>query len=132
MIQFYYNGSDPKANKWGHSQNPPSKYISDNIITKCCTNITDLVHAFNDNNGHNYIFNNLYQYRPFKAVLFDYWWLEPGDKVKISTGSEAQGDVRIVESYIFSMTISGIQNLKTTIEAKGKQYLGKEEANVIQ
>ena len=131
LIQFYYGGSDPKPFKYGHAQERPSEYVSDNLITKCCTDIGDFVRNFNDNNGHNYIFGNLYQYRPFRAVLFDYWWLEPGDKVIIDTGTIVEGDQESVESYVLSMTITGIQHLKTTIEAKGQQYLRKEEEDVI-
>lgn len=127
-IEFPYSNKDDSNIEtlhyaYGFASDTPSRYISDNLITKCCSNISTFVKAFS-NNSNNYIFYDIYKYRPYKAVLFDYWWLEPGDKVIIHTGAE---DTPTVTSYVFSVTISGIQNIKTTINANGEKYLGKDE-----
>lgn len=128
-MQFAYGGESDQYYKLGYGSATPSIYISNNIITKCCSNVRGLISAFYDNVGNNYIFNDVYKYRPYKAKLFDYWWLEPGDKVSIQTGVE---DTPIINSYVFSVKLSGVHNMKVTINADGKQYLGKDEMNGIQ
>lgn len=126
-INFSYNSSDEKNYLYGYASETPSMYTSsDNLIANCSTDISQYVWSF-ENNG---VFKDVYKYRPFKAVLFDYWWLEPGDKVVIETGATAD-DVTAVTSFVFSVSISGIKNMKITINADGEQYLGKEEANAV-
>ena len=128
-IKIAYGSESEKYYSYGYGAENPSVYsTSDNCIAKCCSDVSELVKAFNDNTGNNYLFGNLYKYRPFKAVLFDYWWLEPGDRVDIETDAE---DTPIVSSFVFNISISGIRNIKTTINADGKQYLGKEEMSDV-
>jgi hypothetical protein len=96
----------------------------DNIITKCCTDISELVKNFNNTNGNNYIFADLYSYRPFSVKLFGEWWVEAGDKVKIKTTFE---DIPEMESFVFSRKLKGINGMKVSLEAKGNEFLGKDE-----
>lgn len=121
-IRFKYN-KDLNFD-YGHSATRQSWYVSDNIITSCCSDVGDFVTAFNNNNGNNYIFNDLYSYRPFSADVFARWWLEPGDKVKIKTGYD---DTETVESFVFERTIKGINGMRVTLKTKGTEFLGKDE-----
>lgn len=121
-ISFPYN--DNKHYAYGSDKNN-SCYLSDNIITRMMTNNRDFVFGFKRTpNGKNFIFNDLYTYRPFKADVLARWWLEPGDRVTIQTGFS---DMPTVDSFIFSRTIKGINGMKVTLEAKGNQYLGHKE-----
>ncbi len=121
-IRFTYNKN--KDFDYGHSQTRQSWYISDNLITKCCTDVGAIVTAFNDNKGNNYIFSDLYSYRPFTADVFARWWIEPGDKIQIKTG---YNDTEIVESFVFARTIKGINGLRVSLKAQGTEFLGKDE-----
>lgn len=127
-IRFKYN-KDSIFN-YGFSDDKQSWYVSDNIITSCCNyvSVSNLVGAFwknnGDNNIKNYIFNDLYSYRPFSADIFARWWLEPGDKVGIKTGYD---DTEIVESFIFERTIKGINGMRVTLKSQGTEFLGKDE-----
>lgn len=128
IMRFTKNGESDSyysAGYTGLEHIKPCIYVSDNIITKSCSDIENLVLAFRDN----VYFEYKYSYRPYKAVLFDYWWLEPGDKVSIDTGAE---DTPNINSYVFSVKLTGVQNIRVTINADGKQYLGKDEMNVVQ
>lgn len=121
MISFPY--SKDKTFKYGSSEKG-SYYQSDNIITRCCTDIRELVTAFSDNANHNYIFNYVYSYRPYSADIFGRWWIETGDFISIPTTYD---DVKTVESFVLSRTLKGVNGMTCTIEAKGVEYLGKEE-----
>lgn len=121
-IRFKYN-KDLNFD-YGHSATRQSWYVSDNIITSCCSDVGALITAFNDNKGNNYIFNDLYSYRPFSADVFARWWLEPGDKVKIKTGYD---DTETVESFVFERTIKGINGMRVTLKAQGTEFIGKDE-----
>lgn len=116
--QFYY----------GTASESTSVYISDNSITKWCSDISKLVTNFYVKNSAgtvlDRIFYDTYKYRPFTAKLFNYWWLEVGDYVQIKTGYE---DMPYFNSFIFSKTIKGINSMRVTIEAKGTKFLGKEK-----
>lgn len=110
---------------YGFSTDRQSWYISDNIITKSCINASELVTAFKPGNSkNNYIFYDLYSYRPFSADVLSRWWLEPGDKVRIKTG---YNDTEYVESFVFERTIKGINGMKVTIKSHGEEFLGKDE-----
>lgn len=111
---------------YGYAVDRQSWYISDNLITKCCTNAREFVVAFNDNKGNNYIFNDLYSYRPFSAEILYRWWLEPGDKVQIKTG---YNDTETIESFVFERTIKGINGMKINLKSQGTEFLGKDEIN---
>lgn len=125
-IRFEYNKN--KKFDYGYSTGKESWYLSDNELTKCLTGADELVNNFFQRTEqgvvHNYIFYDLYSYRPFSATLFDYWWLEPGDRVQIQTGYT---DTEIVDSFIFSKKIKGINGMSVTIKAGGVEYLGKDE-----
>ena len=121
-IRFRYNKN--KNMDYGYSTQKESWYVSDNLITSCCTDVGDIVTAFNDNKGNNYIFRDLYSYRPFTADVFGRWWLEPGDKIQIKTG---YSDTEIVESFIFERTIKGINGMRVKLKTKGIEFLGKDD-----
>ena len=121
-IRFKYNKD--QNYDYGHSATRQSWYVSDNIITSCCSDVGELVTAFNNNKGNNYIFNDLYSYRPFSADVFARWWLEPGDKVAIKTG---YNDTERVESFVFERTIKGINGMRVTLKAQGTEFIGKDE-----
>lgn len=123
LVKFKYNKDQYFG--WGFSSEKASRYISDNIITSCCSDITELVKAFlQESNALNYIFNDLYSYRPFSADVFARWWLEPGDKVKIKTGYD---DTETIESFVFERTIKGINGMRVTLKAQGTEFIGKDE-----
>lgn len=121
-IRFKYN-KDQNCD-YGHSATRQSWYVSDNIITSCCSDVGELVTAFNNNKGNNYIFNDLYSYRPFSADVFARWWIEPGDKVKIKTGYD---DTETIESFVFERIIKGINGMRVTLKAQGTEFIGKDE-----
>lgn len=121
-IRFKYNKD--KNFDYGHSATRQSWYVSDNLITSCCSDVSEFITAFNDNNGKNYIFNDLYSYRPFSADAFARWWLEPGDKVAVKTG---YNDTETIESFVFERTIKGINGMRVTLKAQGTEFIGKDE-----
>ena len=121
-IRFRYNKN--KNMDYGYSTKKESWYVSDNLITSCCTDAGDIVTAFNNNKGNNYIFRDLYSYRPFMADVFARWWLEPGDKIQIKTG---YSDTEIVESFIFERTIKGINGMRVKLKTRGIEFLGKDD-----
>lgn len=120
MISFPYDNN--KTFKYGSNESY-SFYNSDNIITRCCTDIRTIVTAFNDKN-HNYIFNSLYSYRPYSAEIFGRYWIESGDFISIPTTYD---DIKTVDSFVLTRTLKGINGMVCTIEAKGVEYLGKED-----
>lgn len=69
------------------------------------------------------IAHSVYIYRPFRANIFNRWWVQVGDRVKLPTTDE---DVPYVTSIVFSKTIRGINSMNVEIEAKGVEILGKE------
>lgn len=128
LIKFKYNKDSYFS--YGHTEEEKqSWYISDNIITACCTDIAGIVTSFNDNKGNNYIFYNLYAYRPFKADVYGRWWLECGDKVSIKTGFT---DTETVDSFILERTLKGTNGMRVRLTAEGTEYLGKDEINELQ
>lgn len=127
LIKFKYN-KDSYFSYGFTEQAKQSWYISDNIITACCTDIASLVTSFNDNTGNNYIFGDMYAYRPFKADVYGRWWLECGDKVSIKTGFT---DTKTVDSFILERTLKGTNGLRVKLTAEGTEYLGKDEINEL-
>lgn len=124
-IRFKYNKD--QNSDYGFSTDRQSWYVSDNIITSCCSDVSEFVNAFYQNNSgtiKNYIFYDLYSYRPFSADVFARWWLEPGDKVKIKTGYD---DTETIESFVFERTIKGINGMRVTLKAQGTEFIGKDE-----
>lgn len=128
LIKFKYNKD--KYFVYGFTEaEKQSWYISDNIITSCCTSVTTLVKNFYNDNGNNYIFGDLYAYRPFEADVYGRWWLECGDRVSIKTGFT---DTETVDSFIFERTLKGTNGMRVNIAAQGTEYLGKDEMNELQ
>lgn len=125
MIKFATTASGDDESKYfayGSSYDN-SIYISDNLLTKICPAYSSLI--LNLKKGeNNYIFRDLYIYRPFSADIFGRWWIEVGDKVKLPT---VYADIPMVESFVLSRKIKGINAMTCTIEAKGVEYLGKDE-----
>lgn len=111
----YTYGSD-KNHSW---------YEMKNSLFRMCGNIRSFIHKFWT--PSNYLFYDLLTFRPYKADVFARWWLEPGDRVQIQTGS---ADVPVVDSFVFSRTIKGINGMTVIISAKGKEYLGNKEAEM--
>ncbi|MEE1218590.1 MAG: hypothetical protein U0L20_01545 [Ruminococcus sp.] len=124
LIIFQYNKDVDFKYGYG-TGGKQSWYISENVITKCCTDVTSLITNFSTD-GANYIFNDLYSYRPFSTDIFGRWWIEPGDKVVIKTGFD---DTETVQSFVFCKTIKGINGLRVSLKAQGPEYLGKDEIN---
>ena len=104
-----------------------SRYISDNVLFRMCSDISHFVRGYWNTNGRNYLFYNLLTYRPFKAEVFDRWWLEPGDRVQIQTGCT---DIPVVDSFVLCRKIKGINGMNVTVEAKGNEYLGNKEVEI--
>ena len=127
LVKFKYDKD--KYFAYGHTQEKKqSWYISDNLITSCCTDISELVTNFNDNSGNNYIFDSLYSYCPFKADVYARWWLECGDKVSIKADYT---DTETVDSFVFERTLKGTNGMRVSITANGTEYLGKDEINEL-
>lgn len=102
-----------------------SWYNMKNSLFRMCRNIQSFIYKLWD--PSNYIFYDLLTFRPYKADVFARWWLEPGDRVQIQTGST---DMPVVDSFVFSRTIKGINGMTVIISAKGKEYLGNKEAEI--
>lgn len=141
LIQFY---ATPDSSRWYRiysiSNAGYSHYISDNPLTRTIGSgndikpiIKNLCSSTDDGevyaeDGIDRIFNNVYVYRPFKASIFNRWWVQVGDRVRIPTTDE---DVPYVESIVFSRKIKGINGMTVEIEAKGIEIFGKEYDEVI-
>lgn len=132
-IGFAYNGGEARY-VYGSSSDERYWYLSDNIITMWSDNSTsvgNLTTAFHTGNYGNYIFNNLYSYRPFSMETFGEWWLEPGDKISASLQTynpeTAQFATMPVESFVFARKISGVSPMRVTVSANGTEYIGKDE-----
>ena len=136
-IQFY---SHPSGSKWYKVYYPNheeySHYISENPLTQALGDTNELkplVRNFCGDSGFstdgvNRIFHDVYEYRPFTASIFNRWWVQVGDRVRIPTTDE---DVPYVESIVFSRTIKGINGMTVEIEAQGVEVFGKESDEEI-
>ena len=126
-VQFYYDGGVAYLHKDPYADY--SSYISDNPLMQC---------VFNSNNAKEIIRNlsssyssdhkdkitgKVYEYRPFKASIFNRWWVQIGDRVKLPTNDP---DVPYVESIVLSRKLKGMYGMKVEIEAKGVEIMGKE------
>lgn len=106
-----------------------SHYISDNPLTQCLGS-NDILAPLIRNLDANYasdktnkIIRDIYVFRPFNASIFNRWWIQVGDRVKLPTSDV---DVPYVESIVMSRTIKGINGMTVEIEAKGVEVFGKE------
>ena len=105
------------------------KYYSDNPFSRCLTSSSDVYPSISQlaatyaSDEKDKLLGAVYVYRPFKASIFGRWWVQVGDRVKISTGDS---DVPYVESIVLSRRIKGINGMRVEIEAKGVEIMGKE------
>ena len=74
------------------------------------------------------ITGSVYRYRPFKASIFNRWWVQVGDRIRLPTNDP---EVPFVESIVLSRKIKGMYGLTVEIEAKGVEIMGKENDEEI-
>lgn len=75
------------------------------------------------------LFGSACVFRPAEVKLFSYWWLEPGDKIKIvmpktgfdDMGKDSDGNITIT-TFVFGKQMSGFE---TTLKSEGERLLGK-------
>lgn len=146
-VQFDFD----KGNRYTYIYYPPydgySCYLSDNPLTCCIKNnndydiignlgtpycrgynISDPPATSPHTGNNNVITGNTYQYRPFKASIFNRWWVQVGDRVKLPT---SDSDVPYVESIVLSRTLKGLYGMRVEIEAKGVEIMEKENDESI-
>lgn len=120
-VEFLYQGSEKRA--YGTpSGNAKNTYSSDNVITRLCSDITDMLH--NLITPKNLIFYRLYQYRPFSVECFGEWWIEPGEAVRYTC------DGINYTGLVLSKTVKGVNNMRVTLEAKGTQFFNYNDDEV--
>lgn len=107
-------------------------YISDNVLTKCTARdeVRTIIRTLDAdfNGGTDCILGDVYVYRPFKASIFNRWWVQVGDRIRIPTVND--DEISYVESIVLSRKVKGIRNIKVEIEAKGVETLGKEHDDI--
>ncbi len=121
-LDLIYN----KDNFFVYSYSDSSIYEMENEITKWCSDVSNLARSFyvrSPNEEKSYLFNSIYCYRPYRIEVLNRWWINVGDYIQVNTG---YADLQSFNSFVFSKTISGINSMRITLEAKGTQYLGKE------
>lgn len=118
-ISFPYNNTQFL---YGSTSDKKQWYISDNIITKCSSDPKAYIYNLKD--GVNYIFNNLYSYRPYSVTTFGEWWIEPGDIVSLPTNN---ADLPTLTGWVLTRRIKGVSGMKVELEAKGSKYFTKDE-----
>lgn len=118
-ISFPYNNTQFL---YGSTSDKKQWYISDNIITKCSSDPTAYIYNLKD--GVNYIFYNLYSYRPYSVTTFGEWWIEPGDIVSLPTNN---ADLPTLTGWVLTRRIKGVSGMKVELEAKGSKYFTKDE-----
>jgi hypothetical protein len=131
--QFYYDKDGSLVSHYNNGYENYSQYISNNKLTQCLSTSNDLrLLTINlENRGKETverIIGDVYVYRPFTASIFNRWWVQVGDRVRLPTNDE---EVPFVESIVFSKTIKGINGMIVEIEAKGVEVLGKESDDNI-
>lgn len=105
-----------------------SVYSSDNGLTKSVNGVqqgafSSIYDVVNKLKQTDRILGYVYEYRPFKASIFNRWWVQVGDRVKLPVNDDSLVNV---QSIVFSRKIKGINSMKVTIEAKGLEVQGKE------
>ena len=105
-----------------------SVYSSDNGLTKSVNGVqqgafSSIYDVVNNLKQTDRILGYVYEYRPFKASIFNRWWVQVGDRVKLPVNDDSLVNV---QSIVFSRKIKGINSMKVTIEAKGLEVQGKE------
>ena len=105
-----------------------SVYSSDNGLTKSVNGVqqgafSSIYDVVNNLKQTDRILGYVYEYRPFKASIFNRWWVQVGDRVKLPVNDDSLVNV---QSIVFSRKVKGINSMKVTIEAKGLEVQGKE------
>ncbi len=121
-ISFPYEGN--KRYDYGITNDKRRWYISNNAITNCSTDASSYITAFYRSGGLNYIFYNLYSYRPYSVATFGEWWIEPGDIVSLPTDNS---NLPTLTGWVLTRRIKGVSGMKVELEAKGSKYFTKEE-----
>ncbi len=128
-IQFYSDSDGSFYSMYDSCHAEYSHYISDNPLTQCLGSndvLAPLIRNLDANYASdktNKIIRDIYVFRPFNASIFNRWWVQVGDRVKLPTNDE---DVPYVESIVMARTIKGISGMTVEIEAKGVEVFGKE------
>lgn len=126
-VQFEYN----KGKKIGFFHVDPyeeySRYDSDNLVLNSCGN-WNYVKPIIENLENDLITGAVYRYRPFKVSIFNRWWVQVGDRVRLPTNDP---EVPFIESIVLSRRIKGMYGLTVEIEAKGVEIMGKENDEEI-
>ena len=127
--QFFYKNGETFVYIHEDPYEGFSTYISDNPLMQCirmgshALPIIGNLAAADATDHKDKITGDAYVYRPFKASVFNRWWVQVGDRVKLPTNDP---DVPYVESIVFSRTLKGLYGMTVEIEAKGVEIMGKE------
>lgn len=111
-----------------------SYYNSDNLVMRCVGDSAIAIAIANNLTGSKSpdhtakITGAVYRYRPFKASIFNRWWVQIGDRVRLPTNYP---EVPFIESIVLSRKIKGMYGLTVEIEAKGVEIMGKENDEEI-
>ena len=133
-VQFMYNKGKRRAFFYVDPYEEHSRYHSENPVLnsmnewdKVKTIIENLEEA-NSSDHTAKITGAVYRYRPFKASIFNRWWVQVGDRVRLPTSDP---EVPFIESIVLSRRIKGMYGLTVEIEAKGVEIMGKENDEEI-
>lgn len=133
-VQFEFN----KGRNHGFFHVDPyeeySRYDSDNLVLNSCGNWDDvkpIIENLEEAKSSDHvakITGAVYRYRPFKASIFNRWWVQVGDRVRLPTNDP---EVPFIESIVLSRRIKGMYGMTVEIEAKGVEIMGKENDEEI-
>ena len=133
-VQFEFN----KGRNHGFFHVDPyeeySRYDSDNLVLNSCGNwnnvkpIIENLEEAKSSDRTAKITGAVYRYRPFKASIFNRWWVQVGDRVRLPTNDP---EVPFIESIVLSRRIKGMYGMTVEIEAKGVEIMGKENDEEI-
>ncbi len=133
-VQFEYN----KGKRIGFFHVDPyeeySRYDSENAILNSIelwNNVEPIIENLEEAKSSDHvakITGAVYRYRPFKASIFNRWWVQVGDRIRLPTNDP---EVPFVESIVLSRKIKGMYGLTVEIEAKGVEIMGKENDEEI-
>ena len=133
-VQFEFN----KGRNHGFFHVDPyedySRYDSENLVLNSCgnwNNVEPIIENLEEAKSSDHtakITGSVYRYRPFKASIFNRWWVQVGDRIRLPTNDP---EVPFVESIVLSRKIKGMYGLTVEIEAKGVEIMGKENDEEI-
>jgi len=104
-----------------------SRYDSDNLVLNSVQNPSEAKPII-ENLKNNMITGAVYRYRPFKASIFNRWWVQVGDRVRLPANDP---EIPFIESIVLSRKIKGMYGMTVEIEAKGVEIMGKENDEEI-